>query len=47
MALSVDIKPGQLGKEANKFDLKTDSQGHVPVLGKNGYYGVPKKASTK
>ena len=28
MALSKDIKPGQVGKEANKMALKTDSQGH-------------------
>ena len=28
MALSVDIKPGQIGKEANKLKLRTDRQGH-------------------
>ena len=32
MALSKDIKPGQVGKEANKMALKTDSQGHPDLL---------------
>lgn len=32
MALTVDIKPGQVGKEANKLKLKTDSQGHPGLL---------------
>ena len=32
MALTTDIKPGQLGKEANKLNLKTDSQGHPALL---------------
>jgi len=35
MALTVDIKPGQLGKEANKLGLQTDSQGHPQLLMKN------------
>ena len=32
MALTTDIKPGQLGKEANKLNLDTDSQGHPALL---------------
>lgn len=32
MAVSVDIKPGQIGKEANKLALKTDSQGKPGLL---------------
>lgn len=32
MALTQDIKPGQVGKEANKLDLETDSQGHPKLL---------------
>jgi hypothetical protein len=32
MALTVDIKPGQVGKEANKMALKTDSQGRPGLL---------------
>lgn len=35
MALTQDIKPGQVGKEANKLDLETDSQGHPKLLIKN------------
>lgn len=35
MALSVDIKPGQVGKEANKMALKTDSQGRPALLMKS------------
>jgi len=31
-ALTVDIKPGQTGKEANKLGLKTDSQGRPQLL---------------
>ncbi len=31
-ALSVDVKPGQVGKEANKLNLNTDSQGHPELL---------------
>jgi hypothetical protein len=27
--LTVDIKPGQVGKEANKLNLKTDRQGRL------------------
>lgn len=34
-ALTVDIRPGQLGKEANKLDLKTDSQGAPALLQPN------------
>jgi hypothetical protein len=32
MALTVDIHPGQTGKEANKLGLKTDSQGKPQLL---------------
>ena len=32
MALTVDIKPGQVGKEANKMKLDTDSQGRPGLL---------------
>ena len=32
MALTVDIKPGQVGKEANKLNLKTDRQGRPALL---------------
>jgi hypothetical protein len=31
-ALSVDVQPGQVGKEANKLKLDTDSQGHPDLL---------------
>jgi hypothetical protein len=36
MALTVDIKPGQVGKEANKLKLKTDSQGHPQIARPSG-----------
>ena len=32
MALTVDVKPGQTGREANKLGLKTDSQGRPQLL---------------
>lgn len=32
MAVTVDIKPGQVGKEANKLGLETDSQGKPALL---------------
>jgi hypothetical protein len=32
MALTKDIQPGQIGKEANKLKLDTDSQGHPALL---------------
>jgi hypothetical protein len=32
MALTVDIKPGQTGKEANKLALQTDAQGRPALL---------------
>jgi len=35
MALTVDIKPGQVGKEANKLNLKTDRQGRPALLMKS------------
>lgn len=35
MALTKDVKPGQVGREANKMGLKTDSQGHPDLLIKN------------
>jgi hypothetical protein len=31
-ALSVDVRPGAVGKEANKMRLNTDSQGHPELL---------------
>jgi hypothetical protein len=31
-ALSVDVRPGAVGKEANKMSLNTDSQGHPALL---------------
>ena len=38
MALTKDIRPGQLGKEANKLKLRTDSQGHPQVANPNGLF---------
>jgi len=38
MALTVDIKPGQVGREANKLKLKTDSQGHPQIANPNGLF---------
>ena len=38
MALTVDIKPGQVGKEANKLNLKTDRQGHPQIANPNGLF---------
>ena len=38
MALSVDIKPGQVGREANKLKLKTDRQGHPQIANPNGLF---------
>jgi hypothetical protein len=38
MALTVDIKPGQVGKEANKLKLKTDRQGHPQIAHANGLF---------
>jgi RNA polymerase sigma factor (sigma-70 family) len=38
MALTQDIRPGQLGKEANKLKLKTDSQGHPQIANPNGLF---------
>ena len=38
MALTQDIKPGQLGKEANKLNLKTDRQGHPQVAKASGLF---------
>jgi len=38
MALTKDIRPGQLGKEANKLKLKTDSQGHPQIANPNGLF---------
>ena len=35
MALTVDIKPGQVGKEANKMALKTNSQGRPAMIYKS------------
>jgi hypothetical protein len=36
MALTVDIKPGQVGKEANKLKLKTDRQGQPQIARPSG-----------
>jgi hypothetical protein len=38
MALTVDIKPGQVGKEANKLKLKTDRQGQPQIARANGLF---------
>ena len=38
MALTVDIKPGALGKNANKLKLNTDSQGRPQVANPNGTF---------
>jgi 8-oxo-dGTP pyrophosphatase MutT (NUDIX family) len=38
MALTVDIKPGQTGREANKLKLKTDKQGHPQIARPNGLF---------
>jgi Putative amidoligase enzyme len=38
MALTQDIRPGQLGKEANKLKLRTDSQGHPQTANPNGLF---------
>jgi hypothetical protein len=36
MALTVDVQPGQTGREANKMKLATDAQGHPQVLRADG-----------
>jgi pyrimidine deaminase RibD-like protein len=36
MALTQDIRPGQIGKEANKLRLKTNSQGQPQIANPNG-----------
>jgi hypothetical protein len=36
MALTVDIKPGQVGKEANKLGLRTNSQGQPQIARASG-----------
>jgi hypothetical protein len=38
MALTVDIRPGQVGKEANKLKLRTDRQGHPQIARANGLF---------
>ena len=38
MALTQDIKPGQVGKEANKLKLRTDRQGHPQLANPNGLF---------
>jgi hypothetical protein len=38
MALTVDIKPGQVGKEANKLKLKTNKQGQPQIAKANGLF---------
>jgi len=36
MALTVDVQPGQTGREANKMRLATDAQGHPQLLRADG-----------
>jgi hypothetical protein len=38
MALTVDIKPGQVGKEANKLKLRTNSQGQPQIARPSGLF---------
>jgi hypothetical protein len=38
MALTVDIKPGQVGKEANKLKLRTDRQGAPQIARADGLF---------
>ena len=38
MALTQDVQPGQVGKEANKLKLRTDRQGHPQVARANGLF---------
>jgi len=38
MALTQDIRPGQIGKEANKLKLRTDSQGQPQIARANGLF---------
>jgi hypothetical protein len=38
MALTKDIQPGQVGKEANKLKLRTDRQGHPQIANSNGLF---------
>jgi hypothetical protein len=38
MALTQDIRPGQLGKEANKLNLKTNKQGVPQIANANGLF---------
>jgi hypothetical protein len=38
MALTQDIRPGQLGKEANKLNLKTNKQGIPQIAKANGLF---------
>jgi hypothetical protein len=38
MALTVDIKPGQVGKEANKLKLRTNRQGAPQIAQANGLF---------
>jgi hypothetical protein len=38
MALTVDIKPGQVGKEANKLKLRTNSQGQPQIAQPSGLF---------
>jgi hypothetical protein len=36
MALTVDVRPGAIGKAANAFMLNTDSQGHPQLANPDG-----------
>jgi hypothetical protein len=38
MALTQDIQPGEIGRQANKLRLETDSQGHPALLRSDGKY---------
>ena len=38
MALTTDVRPGAVGKEANKLKLKTDRQGHPQIANTNGLF---------
>ena len=38
MALTVDVKPGQVGKEANKLKLKTNRQGQPQIARADGLF---------
>jgi putative chitinase len=45
MALSVDVHPGQTGREANKMSLETDAQGHPQLLRADGRVSLAESLS--